>query len=219
MSLRAHLAEFLGTAIIAATVIGSGIMAQQLSDDILLQLLVNTIATVFILALVIWLLAPISGAYFNPAVLVVALSRKMISLRVFFSFTIVQCAGAVVGAVLANGIFKRALIEQSTHLRDGGWLIVSEILATAGLVATIFIAINQGRSENVFWLVPMWIGAAYFFTSSTSFANPAITLGRSFTDSFAGISLSSVPGFVLAQLTGAFLGNLIANVLVKPIKN
>lgn len=219
MSLRAHLAEFLGTAIIAATVIGSGMMAQQLSDDILLQLLVNTIATVFILALVIWLLAPISGAYFNPAVLVVALSRKMISLRDFFSFTIVQCAGAVVGAVLANGIFERALIGPSTNVRDGGWLIVSEILATAGLVATIFIAINQGRSENVFWLVPMWIGAAYFFTSSTSFANPAITLGRSFTDSFAGISLSSVPGFVLAQLTGAFLGNLIANVLVKRIKN
>jgi len=194
-------------------------MAQQLSDDILLQLLVNSLATVFILGLAIWLLAPVSGAYFNPAVLIVALSRRMISLRDFLSLTLVQCAGAVVGAVVANGIFERALIEPSTNVREGGWLIVSEILATAGLVAAIFISINQGRSENVFWLVSMWIGAAYFFTSSTSFANPAITLGRSFTDSFAGISLSSVPGFVLAQITGAYLGNLIANLLVKPIKN
>lgn len=219
MTLRAHFAEFLGTALIATTVIGSGIMAQQLSDDILLQLLVNSLATVFILGLAIWLLAPVSGAYFNPAVLIVALSRRMISLRDFLSLTLVQCAGAVVGAVVANGIFERALIEPSTNVREGGWLIVSEILATAGLVAAIFVSINQGRSENVFWLVSMWIGAAYFFTSSTCFANPAITLGRSFTDSFAGISLSSVPGFVLAQITGAYLGNLIANLLVKPIKN
>jgi len=216
MKLRAHFAEYLGTALITATVVGSGIMAQVLTRDVLLQLLVNTFATILILALAIWLLAPVSGAYFNPAVLLVAFIRRQLSALDFLTFTIVQIAGAASGAILAHALFNRALIDPSTTSRDGSWLFLSEVVATAGLVATIFIASNQGRGENAFWLVPLWIGGAYIFTSSTSFANPAITLGRSLTDSFAGIAIASVPVFIAAQLLGAILGHFIADLLVKP---
>jgi glycerol uptake facilitator-like aquaporin len=215
MNLRAHFAEYLGTALITATVIGSGIMAQVLTRDVLLQLFVNTFATVLILALAIWLLAPVSGAYFNPAVLLVAFIRKQLSTLELLTMTIVQVAGAASGAILAHALFNRALIDPSTTTRDGSWLFLSEVVATAGLVATIFIASNQGRGENAFWLVPLWIGGAYIFTSSTSFANPAITLGRSLTDSFAGIAIASVPVFIAAQLLGAILGHFIADFLVK----
>jgi glycerol uptake facilitator-like aquaporin len=107
------------------------------------------------------------------------------------------------------------LIDPSNSNRDGSWLFLSEIVATAGLIATIFIAKNQGRGENAFWLVPLWIGGAYIFTSSTSFANPAITLGRSLTDSFSGIAIASVPVFIAAQLIGALIGHAVANILVK----
>jgi glycerol uptake facilitator-like aquaporin len=215
MKLRAHFAEYLGTALITATVIGSGIMAQVLTRDVLLQLLVNTFATVLILALAIWLLAPVSGAYFNPAVLLVAFIRKQLSALDLLTFTIVQVAGAASGAILAHALFNRALIDPSTTSRDGSWLFLSEVVATAGLIATIFIASNQGRGENAFWLVPLWIGGAYIFTSSTSFANPAITLGRSLTESFSGIAIASVPVFIAAQFLGAILGHFIADFLVK----
>jgi len=215
MKLRAHFAEYFGTALITATVIGSGIMAQVLTRDVLLQLLVNTFATILILALAIWLLAPVSGAYFNPAVLLVAFIRRQLSALDFLTFTIVQIAGAASGAILAHALFNRALIDPSTTSRDGSWLFLSEVVATAGLVATIFIASNQGRGDNAFWLVPLWIGGAYIFTSSTSFANPAITLGRSLTDSFSGIAIASVPVFIAAQLLGAILGHFIADFLVK----
>jgi glycerol uptake facilitator-like aquaporin len=215
MKLRAHFAEYLGTALITATVIGSGIMAQVLTRDVLLQLLVNTFATILILALAIWLLAPVSGAYFNPAVLLVAFIRRQLSALDFLTFTIVQIAGAASGAILSHALFNRALIDPSTTSRDGSWLFLSEVVATAGLVATIFIASNQGRGDNAFWLVPLWIGGAYIFTSSTSFANPAITLGRSLTDSFSGIAIASVPVFIAAQLLGAILGHFIADFLVK----
>ena len=215
MKLRAHFAEYLGTALITATVVGSGIMAQVLTRDVLLQLLVNTFATILILALAIWLLAPVSGAYFNPAVLLVAFLRRELSPLDFLTFMLVQVAGAASGAILAHALFNRALIDPSTTARDGSWLFLSEVVATAGLIATIFIAKNQGRGENAFWLVPLWIGGAYIFTSSTSFANPAITLGRSLTESFSGIEIASVPLFVAAQLLGAILGYFISEVLVK----
>jgi glycerol uptake facilitator-like aquaporin len=215
MRLRAHLAEFLGTGLITATVVGSGIMAQTLTRDVLLQLLVNTFATVLILALVIWLLAPVSGAYFNPAVLLVAFLRRELSALHLLTFSVVQILGAASGAILAHALFNRTLIDPSNSNRDGSWLFLSEIVATAGLIATIFIAKNQGRGENAFWLVPLWIGGAYIFTSSTSFANPAITLGRSLTDSFSGIAIASVPVFIAAQLIGALIGHAIATILVK----
>jgi glycerol uptake facilitator-like aquaporin len=215
MHLRAHFAEFLGTALITATVVGSGIMAQSLTRDVLLQLLVNTFATVLILGLVIWLLAPVSGAYFNPAVLLIAFIRRELSTLHLVTFSIVQIAGAASGAVLANALFSRDLISLSTFERDGSYLFLSEIVATAGLVATIFIAKNQGRGESAYWLVPLWIGGAYIFTSSTSFANPAITFGRSLTESFSGIAIASVPVFIAAQLLGALIGHTIAELLVK----
>lgn len=218
MQIRAHVAEFLGTALITATVIGSGIMAQSLTQDILLQLFVNTFATVLILGLVIWLLAPVSGAYFNPVVLLVAFIRRELSALHLLTFSIVQVAGAASGAILAHALFNRALIAPSTFERNGSWLFLSEVVATAGLIATIFIAKNQERGDSAFWLVPLWIGGAYIFTSSTSFANPAITLGRSLTDSFAGITIASVPVFVAAQLLGALLGHALANVLVPVAK-
>lgn len=219
MRLRAHLAEFLGTGLITATVVGSGIMAQSLSDDVLLQLFINTFATVMVLALAIWLLTPVSGAYFNPAVVFIAFLRKKESLVTAVTFSAIQIVGAAGGAILAHALFSRALIDPSTNVRDGSALFVSEIVATAGLIATIFIASNQGRGEQVFWLVPMWIGSAYVFTSSTSFVNPAITLGRSLTDSFSGIAIASVPLFIAAQFIGALLGHMIANLLVKPVQN
>jgi glycerol uptake facilitator-like aquaporin len=215
MKLRAHFAEYLGTALITATVVGSGIMAQVLTRDVLLQLLVNTFATVLILALAIWLLVPVSGAYFNPAVLLVAFIRRELSALHLFTFTLVQIAGAASGAILAHALFNRALIDPSTTSRDGSWLFLSEVVATAGLIATIFIAKNQGRGDNAFWLVPLWIGGAYIFTSSTSFANPAITLGRSLTDSFSGIAIASVPVFIAAQLLGALIGHALSDLLVK----
>ena len=215
MKLRAHFAEFLGTALITATVVGSGIMAQVLTRDVLLQLLVNTFATILILALAIWLLAPVSGAYFNPAVLLIAFLRRKLSALELLTLTLAQVVGAATGAILAHALFNRALIDPSTTARDGSWLFLSEVVATAGLVATIFIASNQGRGENAFWLVPMWIGGAYIFTSSTSFANPAITLGRSLTDSFSGIAIASLPVFISAQLLGALVGHFIADFLVK----
>jgi glycerol uptake facilitator-like aquaporin len=215
MKLRAHFAEYLGTALITATVVGSGIMAQVLTRDVLLQLLVNTFATVLILALAIWLLAPVSGAYFNPAVLLIAFIRRQVSALELLTLTLVQVAGAASGAILAHALFNRTLIDPSATARDGSWLFLSEVVATAGLVATIFIASNQGRGDNAFWLVPLWIGGAYIFTSSTSFANPAITLGRSLTDSFSGIAIASVPVFIAAQLLGALVGHFIADFLVK----
>lgn len=218
MRLRAHFAEFLGTGLITATVVGSGIMAQNLTEDVLLQLFINTFATVLMLALVIWLLAPVSGAYFNPAVTFIAFLRKKESLLTTLSFSLIQIVGAAGGAILAQALFSRALIDPSSNVRDGSALFISEIVATAGLIATIFIASNQGRGQHAFWLVPMWIGSAYLFTSSTSFANPAITLGRSLTDSFSGIAIASVPLFIAAQFIGALIGHFIANALVKPEK-
>ena len=218
MRVRAHLAEFLGTGLITATVVGSGIMAQNLSDDILLQLFINTFATVMVLALAIWLLTPVSGAYFNPAVVFIAFLRKKESLVTAVTFSAIQIVGAAGGAIVAHALFSRALIDPSTNVRDGSALFISEIVATAGLITTIFIASNQGRGEQVFWLVPMWIGSAYVFTSSTSFVNPAITLGRSLTDSFSGIAIASVPLFIAAQFIGALLGHMIANLLVKPVQ-
>ena len=215
MKLRAHFAEYLGTGLITATVIGSGIMVQLLTRDVLLQLFVNTFATVLILALAIWLLAPVSGAYFNPAVLLIAFLRRELSALHLLTFSLAQVAGAASGAILSHALFNRALIDPSNTTRDGSWLFLSEVVATAGLIATIFIAKNQGRGENAFWLVPLWIGGAYVFTSSTSFANPAITLGRSLTDSFAGIAIASVPVFIAAQLLGALLGHFVAEILVK----
>jgi glycerol uptake facilitator-like aquaporin len=198
--------EFFGTATLVATVVGSGIMATNLSADIGINLLINTIATVFVLYILITLLAPISGAHFNPLVSGIAFFRKELSAAHTLYFFIAQILGGLLGAIIANLMFEHPAIEPSQHVRDGLNLLLGEIVASAGLIFIIFLAIKQGIDKKIPRLVAAWIGAAYFFTSSTSFANPAVTIARSLTDSFSGIALSSVPGFIAAQIAGAALG-------------
>ena len=201
-------AEFVGTATLVATVVGSGIMAANLSTDIGVELLINTIATVFVLYILITLFAPISGAHFNPLVSGIAYFRKDLTLSHAISFVVAQILGGSLGAVLANLMFQHPAIEHSQHLRSGGHLLLGEVIASAGLIFIIFLAIKQRIDKKIPRLVAAWIGAAYFFTSSTSFANPAVTIARSLTDSFSGIKLSSVPAFIAAQIVGAILGYL-----------
>jgi hypothetical protein len=199
-------AEFLGTAVLVATVVGSGIMATNLSADLGIDLLINTVATVFVLYILITLLAPISGAHFNPLVSGIAYFRKELSAANTIYFFIVQILGGSLGAILANLMFEHPAIEPSQHVRNGSHLLLGEVIASAGLIFIIFLAIKQGIDKKIPRLVAAWIGAAYFFTSSTSFANPAVTIARSLTDSFSGIKFSSVPGFIAAQIVGAILG-------------
>jgi glycerol uptake facilitator-like aquaporin len=203
MLLKKLFAEFLGTAVLVATVVGSGIMATNLSADLGVALLINTVATVFVLYILITLLAPISGAHFNPLVSGIAYFRKELSAANTFYFFIAQILGGSLGAILANLMFEHPAIEPSQHVRNGSHLLLGEVIASAGL---IFIAVKQGIDKKIPRLVAAWIGAAYFFTSSTSFANPAVTIARGLTDSFSGIKFSSVPGFIAAQIVGAILG-------------
>ncbi len=198
--------EFLGTGILVAVVVGSGAMAENLTQDVGLELLINTVATVLALGLLIELFAPISGSHFNPLVSVIQIIRRELSLSDAIFYLIAQCVGGILGAMLANLMFSHPAIFNSEHSRTGLHLWLGEVVATAGLIFVIFQAINLGKSKLIPILVPAWIGAAYFFTSSTSFANPAVTLARSFTDTFSGIKISSVPGFVIAQCAGAVIG-------------
>ena len=199
-------AEFLGTAVLVATVVGSGIMATNLSADLGIDLLINTVATVFVLYILITLLAPIRGAHFNPLVSGIAYFRKELSAANTINFFIAQILGGSLGAILANLMFEHPAIEPSQHVRNGSHLLLGEVIASAGLIFIIFLAIKQGIDKKIPRLVAAWIGAAYFFTSSTSFANPAVTIARGLTDSFSGIKFSSVPGFIAAQIVGAILG-------------
>ena len=199
-------AEFLGTCLLVCIVVGSGIMATNLSQDIGIQLLINTVSTVFGLMVLIQLLMPISGAHFNPAVTLINLIQKHVSISTFIKFSIVQVAGAVTGAILANAMFNYTLIETSTKIRSGSNLFLGEVIATAGLILVINLLVSQEKTALIPVMVASWIGSAYFFTSSTSFANPAVTVGRIFSDSFAGIAPSSVLQFIAAQFIGALLG-------------
>jgi len=199
-------AEYLGTATIVATVVGSGIMATNLSTDVGLQLLINTVATVFTLYIAITLLGPISGAHFNPLVSVVELFRKNLSVTDTFYFIIAQILGGCSGVMIANLMFEHPAIDPSQRIREGAHLWLGEVVASAGLLFIILLAVKQGIDKKIPRLVAAWIGAAYFFTSSTSFANPAVTIARSLSDSFSGIDISSVPAFILFQFIGAALG-------------
>lgn len=205
--------EFLGTLTLVAIVVGSGIMATSLSQDVGVQLLINTISTVFGLLVLIQIFAPISGAHFNPVVTMVDLIERKISFSHFTQYAIVQILGAVSGAVLANAMFDHPLIETATKLRTGGNLYVGEIVATAGLILIINLLINQEKLVLIPAMVAAWIGSAYFFTSSTSFANPAVTIGRTFSDSFAGIAPNCAPKFIAAQILGALIGLGLTKVL------
>ena len=198
--------EFVGTATLVATVVGSGIMATNLSADLGVDLLINTVATVFVLYILITLLAPISGAHFNPLVSAISFFRKELSAASTFYFFIAQILGGSLGAILANLMFEHPAIEPSQHVRNGSHLLLGEVIASTGLIFIIFLAVKQGIDKKIPRLVAAWIGAAYFFTSSTSFANPAVTIARTLTDSFSGIKASSAPAFIAAQIVGAILG-------------
>ncbi len=212
---RRLLAELVGTALLVTVVVGSGIAAQQLSPgDVGLQLLENSMATVFGLGVLILLFGPVSGAHFNPVVSGVdwLLGRRAgtgLTGREVAAYTLAQCAGAVLGAMLANAMFELAVVQISTKYRAGGGHWIGEIVATAGLIALIFALSRTARASLSAVAVGSYIGAAYWFTSSTSFANPAVTIGRIFSDSFAGIGPASVPGFIVAQLIGAGLGTTL----------
>ncbi|MEY3093656.1 MAG: hypothetical protein RLZZ317_159 [Actinomycetota bacterium] len=213
MKLNSYAAEFLGTALITTAVIGSGIAASQLTEIPGLALLINAIATVLTLALMIALLQPISGAHFNPAVSFVAFLNKQMKFNSLLFMVLSQCIGAVSGAALANLMFSQTLLETSNTTRSGSGLLVGEVLATGGLIFAILIAIYNNKPQTLHWIVPLWIGGAYFFTSSTSFANPAVTLGRMLSDTYAGIAPSSALTFIGAQFIGAFLGLSLAKVV------
>ncbi len=210
MKINKLLAEFLGTGVLAATVVGSGIMATSLTKDVAVQLLIVAVATVFILAVLIQMLAPISGAHFNPAVSLVDFLNKGISAKKLALYIIAQVFGGVLGVITANAMFELPGIQSSTHARTGAGLWLGEVVATAGLILVLQLVGAQKNGKYIPFAVAGWIGAAYFFTSSTSFANPAVTFARSLSDTFAGIELSSVPAFILAQFIGAGVGLVIA---------
>ncbi|MER6995089.1 MIP/aquaporin family protein [Streptomyces sp. NPDC000410] len=203
--------EALGTAALVAVVVGSGIQATELTRDIGVQLLANSLATVFGLGMLIAFLGPVSGAHFNPAVTLAAWftgrgTGDGPALRDVGAYAAAQVTGAIGGAVLADAMFGRPLVRLSTHDRFAAHLWLGEVVATAGLIWLIFGLTRVGRAQLAPLLVASYIGAAYWFTSSTSFANPAVTIGRAFTDTFAGIAPSSVAPFLAAQLVGAAVG-------------
>lgn len=200
-------AEFLGSAGLAAVVIGSGIAAKQLSpNDVGLQLLENALATAFGLGVLILVFMTVSGAHFNPVVSIVDSLSGLRSWRDTALYIPTQIVGCIVGAILANLMFGQAAVTISTTVRLTPGHFLSEVVATAGLIMVIFALVRTGRANLAPIAVGVYIGGAYFFTSSTSFANPAITIGRMFSDTFAGIAPSSAPGFIAAQLIGAAIG-------------
>lgn len=207
--LRRASAEFLGTLLLVATVVGSGIMGTLLSDNLAVTLLINALATVAALGVLIWILGPISGAHFNPVVSGVEMARREMPISEGIVYVVSQIVGACLGAMLANVMFSLPPVETSSTVRDGAGVWIGEIVATAGLLLVIGALTRTGRGTLGPILVPAWIGAAYFFTASTSFANPAVTIGRSLTDTFAGIAPVSVAPFIAFQIIGAVVGALL----------
>ena len=208
---RRLLAESLGTGLLVTVVVGSGIAAEMLTTDVGVQLLEKALATVAGLAVLILVLGPVSGAHFNPVVSAVdwLLGRRSgtgLPGREVGAYAAAQIAGAIGGAILADAMYGRPLLEWSTRTRTGSDLWLSEVVATGGLLLVIVALARTGRAAQIAWAVGAYIGAAYWFTASTSFANPAVTVGRAFSDSFAGIAPESVPAFVAAQMVGAAVG-------------
>ena len=207
---RRLVAEALGTGLLVATVVGSGIMAERLSDDVAIQLLGNTIPTGAILVALIMTFGPVSGAQFNPAVTMAFCMKRDIGATVAGAYVVAQVAGGVLGTWVAHGMFEEAVLQFSEKVRTGGAQWFAEVVAAFGLVFVIFAGVRQ-RPEAVPVLVGLYITAAYWFTASTSFANPAVTIARGFTDTFSGIRPWDVPGFVLAQLVGAAIAVFLFN--------
>ena len=207
-------AEALGTGFLVVAVIGSGIMASRLSpDDVGLQLLENATATAAALIALIWMLGAVSGAHFNPVVTLIDRSFGAITTRDAGAYIAAQVIGGCLGAILANLMFSLAAVDWSTTQRSSGALWLSEVVATAGLLLVIRGCVRSGRGNVVAVAVGVWIGGAYFFTSSTSFANPAVTVARTLSNSFAGIAPSSTPMFIAMQLAGAAVAVVLIRVL------
>jgi glycerol uptake facilitator-like aquaporin len=212
--MKAYLSEYLGTTFLLMIVVGSGIMGQSLSDNDSITLLANTIATGAGLIVLIWMFGKISGAHFNPAVSVVMFANGELSSRNFILYGLLQVSGAISGTLLANYMFGLDAFQVSANSRSGLNLYISEVVATFGLLLVI-LRVRTVRSELVAPAVGLYITSAYWFTSSTSFANPAVTIGRMFTDTFTGIDPGNVLFFITAQFIGAFLAFGINKILDK----
>jgi glycerol uptake facilitator-like aquaporin len=208
-------AEALGTALLVATVVGSGIMAESLTQDVALALLGNTLPTGAILVVLITILGPISGAHFNPAVSLIFALRRDLTPRDALLYVAVQVVGGIAGTMMAHAMFALPLLDASMKMRSGGAQWLAEAVAAFGLIATILAGIRFERA-SVPWLVGLYITAAYWFTSSTSFANPAVAIARSMTNTFSGIRPIDVSGFIAAELCGALAALMLMNWLLRP---
>lgn len=203
---RKPVAEFLGTGFLVAGVVGSGIMAETLSDDVGVQLLANAFATAGVLFAIILAFGPISGAHFNPVVSLAERARRMLTTGELLVYSAAQISGGVAGAMAANVMFDLAIVDISDKDRSGLHLVFSEGIATVGLLLVIYGVVTAGKPVLAAGTVAGYIGGAYFFTSSTSFANPAVTIARTLSDTFAGIDPTDALGFVASQLVAAGLG-------------
>jgi glycerol uptake facilitator-like aquaporin len=213
--LRKLAAETLGTGLLVATVVGSGIMAQRLTGDIGLALLANTLATGAILVVLIGLFAPLSGAHFNPVVTLVMALRRQLTPSDAALYMVAQIAGAMLGTLVAHLMFDLPLVSAYADPRTGPSQWLSEAVATFGLLLTILLSLRH-PAEQVALRVGLYITAAYWFTASTSYANPAVTIGRALTSSFSGIGPADVPGFIIAQIIGALLALAVTAWLLRP---
>jgi glycerol uptake facilitator-like aquaporin len=207
-------AEALGTGLLVATVVGSGVMAESLTKDVALQLLCNTVPTGAILVVLITILGPVSGAHFNPAVTLSFAWLGEFRWRDVAPYVVAQVAGGIVGAVVAHGMFDLSLVAFSTKARTGLPQWFAEVVATFGLLATILGGLRF-NAPAIPWLVGLYITAAYWFTASTSFANPAVAIARSFSNTFSGIRPLDLPGFIVAQLIGAALAVVLFGWLLR----
>lgn len=212
---RRLVAEALGTALLLAVVVGSGIMGERLSGgNVAIALLGNTLATGAALVVLIWVFGPISGAHFNPAVTLVAALRRELPVALALAYPLAQILGGIAGVWTAHAMFGEPILQVSTKLRSGGDQAFAEVVATFGLLATI-LGVSRFRPDSTPMAVGLYITAAYWFTASTSFANPAVTVARSLSDTFAGIAPASAPAFILAQLIGALLAAALFGWLLK----
>ncbi len=211
-------AEALGTALLVATVVGSGIMAETLTKDVALALLGNTLPTGGMLVVLITILGPISGAHFNPAVTLVFALKRELPVQQALLYVLSQILGGIGGTIIAHGMFALPLLDASLKVRTGGAQWFAESVAAFGLIATILGGIRFQRAA-VPWLVGLYITAAYWFTASTSFANPAVAIARSFTNTFSGIRPRDLPGFIAAELFGAIIGLMLMAWLLRSSKD
>lgn len=215
---RRVVAEALGTMLLVATVVGSGIMADNLTDDTALALVGNTLATGTMLVVLITVLGPISGAHFNPVVSMVFALRRELPASWLPAYIAAHIAGGIAGTILAHAMFAMPLLQASETMRSGGAQWLSEATATFGLVLVILSGLRF-RADAVAWLVGLYITAAYWFTASTSFANPAVAIARSLTHTFSGIRPVDLPGFIVAEILGALLALVFAGWLLMEARN